>query len=421
MLNRIARTGGCAAVVGLASTAATAQILRPPPVAAEVRSVADEPRPEWDPLGIPLGTFLLHPSVEIGAVGKTNVRATDTDKKSDVAAVGTAGVGLESDWARHYLGAEAYATRTQYASLDDESRTEFGAQVDARYDLDAVSRISWLGQYDRLTQPRDDINSPDNARTPAQVDRLRGNLSYQFDNALTLLDVDLTVDRRVYRNTRAFNGALIDQHERDFTRYQASAKAGYAVSGSLSLIVAGSANKRKFDQLTTGGINRGSSGGTVETGFLFRPSTLLSAEVRAGYLFQNFKTPQLNDARGLSLNTRVVWNALPRTSFRLEAARKVSESSASTIQSQIATTAKLGVDREILPNLILTAEAAYERTKFIGIGRKAEEWSAGIKGRYLMSRLTAVTFSVQHAKRTATLQSDRFSGQQAMIGIRFTL
>ncbi|RYD98227.1 MAG: hypothetical protein EOP61_15805 [Sphingomonadales bacterium] len=123
----------------------------------------------------------------------------------------------------------------------------------------------------------------------------------------------------------------------------------------------------------------------------------------------------------MSLTANIVWNALPRTSFRLEAARKVSESSASTVQSQIVTTGTFGIDREILPNLIATVEANYEHTEYIGSPRKATLYGAAIKGRYLMSRLTAVTFSIEHVRRTATVPSDRFSGQQARIGVRFTL
>ena len=397
------------------------QILRPPPpIGSYVRSVADEPRPEWDPLGVPVGALLIYPSLGIEALGKTNVRATENGRRSDVAAVATAGLAAESNWGRHYVGTEGYYRRTEWATLEDESRSEFGALARLRYDITAISNLSAVAQFDRLTQPREDINAPDNARIPAQIDRMRGNISYQRDNGLTLVDADITVDRRTYRSTVSFNGNRIDQSARDFTRYQGSLRVGYAVSGSASLIVAGSLNKRVFDRLSDG-INRSSSGGTLEAGLLFRPSDLLSAEVRAGYLMQNFRSPQLNDAKGLSLTANVVWNALPRTSFRLEATRRVSESSSSVVQSQILTRGTFGIDREILPNLIATVEANYEHINYIGIDRDASLYSAALKGRYLMSRLTSVTFSVEHVRRTATVSADRFSGQQARIGIRFTL
>lgn len=423
--NRVYRGASWAIATGLTigatPLAAQSMILRPPPVGASVQSVADLPRPEWEPLGIPLGPLLLHPSIEIGTLGKTNVRATETGKLSDVAAVVTGGLAAETDWGRHYLGTEGYYRRTEWASIADEGRSEFGAMMRGRYDIAATANINAIVQFDRLTQPREDINAPDNARTPAQFDRYRGNLSYQFDNGLTLVDADVTVDRRIYRPTLAFNGDIIGgQKTRDFTRYQGSLKLGYAVSGSVSLLLAGSINQRDYDR-RTGTISRGSTGGTIEAGLLWRPSTLLSAEIRAGYLTQRFKSSRLNDAEGLSLNATLVWNALPLTSFRLEAARKVSESSSAVVQSQLSTRAAFGIDREVLPNVILTAEADYERLKYIGISRQSTQRSVGIKGRYLLSRLTSVSFSVQHVKRTATLPVDRFSGQQASLGIRFTL
>ena len=399
---------------------AAGRIARPQPVTSGTRSVADEPRPEWDPLGIAVGTILLYPSVGVEALGKTNVRATPSNKVSDVAVVATAGLAAATDWGRHLLAAEGYYRHTEFAKLKDEGRSERGALLRGRYDVSATSNINAIAQYDRLTQLREDINSPANARIPAQYERMRGNLSYQRDNNLTLVDADLTVDRRVYRNTVAFDGSVIDQHNRDFTRYQGSLRLGYAISGSTSLIVAGSVNRRVFDE-RTGTISRSSKGAQIEGGFLWRPSSILSAEVRAGYLFQRFRAPQLNDASGLALTTNIVWNALPRTSFRLEAARRVGESSSSTVQSQILTSGTIGVDREILPNLIASAEASYERTQYIGAGRHATLVSARINGTYLMSRLTVVTFSVEHVRRTATVRADRFSGQQARLGIRFTL
>lgn len=396
------------------------QIARPQAVTAGTRSVADDPRPEWDPLGIPVGALLVYPSVGVEGLYKTNVRATRIDKIDDVAAVATAALAAQTNWGRHLLAAEGYFRRTEFARLEDEGRSEYGAVARARYDISAVSSLHAIAQYDRLTQAREDINSPVTALRPAQVDRIRGNLSYQRDNGLTLLDADVTVDRRVYRNTVSFTGALLDQHDRDFTRYQASLRFGYAISGSTSLVAATSLNKRDFDELR-GTLDRSSKGGTIEAGVLWRPSSLLSAEVRAGYLFQRFKSPRLEDASGLSLTASAVWNALPLTSFRLEVARKISEAASPGVEGQILTVGTFGIDREILPNLIASAEANYERTKFIGIPRKSELFSAGIKGRYMMSRLTVVTFSIEHVRRTATIRSDRFSGQQARLGVRFTL
>ncbi|ATE64599.1 outer membrane beta-barrel protein [Rhizorhabdus dicambivorans] len=387
----------------------------------DVISVADQPRPEWEPLGIRMGPWVALPSIELGAVGATNVRASETDRKADIAATATADLLVKSDWGRHALSGQAYARRSQYASLSKESRTEYGAKAIARYDISATSHLGWAGSYDRLVEPREEINAPGDARSPALYDQLRGTLTYARDNNLVQVEARALVDRRTYRSYTDFNGRRTRQGERDFTRYQGSLRLGYALSGSLSAIVAGSFNKRVFDQRSTGGINRGSRGGTIESGMLWRPNEHVSVEARAGWLVQRFKDPRLNDAKGLSLNARAIWNMIPRTSFRLEAARRVSESSAPTVEGQLVTTMKAGVDREILPNVIVTAEGAYDRIKYVGIPRKAIEYRAELRASYLLSRLTSMNFSIQQVKRSATIRSDRFSGQRVLAGIKFSL
>lgn len=387
----------------------------------DVVSVADQPRPEWAPLGITMGPWTAFPSLELGAAGATNVRATENNRKSDVGAVATADLLLQSNWGRHALSGETYVKRSQYASLTGESRTDYGARAIARYDISATSNLGWVGSYDRLTEPREEINSPGDARSPAQYDQLRGQLTYARDNNLVQIEARALVDRRTYRPYTSLAGLRTGQGERDFTRYQGSLKMGYALSGSLSAIVAGSVNKRVFDQQSAGGINRGSRGGTIEGGVLWRPNQHVSVEARAGWLVQRFRDPRLNDARGLSLNAKAIWNMIPRTSFRLEAARRVSESSAPTVQGQLLTTVKAGVDHEIVPNVVVTAEGAFDRIKYIGIPRKATEYRAELRASYLLSRLTSMSVSIQHVKRSATIPSDRFSGQRALVGIKFSL
>ncbi|MCZ4343101.1 outer membrane beta-barrel protein [Sphingomonadaceae bacterium G21617-S1] len=404
---------------------ASAAVFTAPPAQAQltsdVISIADQPRPEWAPRGIGLGSWIALPSVELGALATTNVRAGDRGARADIAATATADLLLKSDWGRHALSGEAHVRRSRYASFDREGRTEYGAKGIARYDISATDTLGWVGSYDRLAEPREEINAPGDARRPALYDQLRGTLTYARDTNLVQIEARALVDRRHYRAYTSFAGRQVSQAERDFTRYQGSLKLGYALSGSLSAIVAGSFNKRQFDQRSGGGVNRNSRGGTIEGGFLWRPNEHVSIEGRAGYLVQRFKDARLNDAKGLSLNARAIWNVIPRTSFRLEAARRVSESSAPTVEGQLVTTVKAGIDREILPNVVLTAEGSCDRISYIGIPRRATEYRAELRGTYLLSRLTSMTASLQHVQRSATIASDRFSGQRALIGIKFSL
>ncbi|MBK8209463.1 MAG: outer membrane beta-barrel protein [Rhodospirillales bacterium] len=93
------------------SSAAWAQqlgpLVRTGPEATAVRgeTVATRARPELDPLGVRLGTFLVYPSIGLQGTWNDNVFAVNStkDAKSDFVADITPGVAVESDWANHAL------------------------------------------------------------------------------------------------------------------------------------------------------------------------------------------------------------------------------------------------------------------------------------------------------------------------------
>src|SRR5271163_1858458 len=64
-------------------------------------SVLDRPRPEYDPLGLRLGSFFLYPKLELGELYSDNVFATQSNKKTDFITVVSPTLDLRSNWSQN--------------------------------------------------------------------------------------------------------------------------------------------------------------------------------------------------------------------------------------------------------------------------------------------------------------------------------
>lgn len=84
----------------------------------EAVSVADRPRPDFDPLGIRGGTFIFHPTLGVSETYDNNIFATPTRDKSDLYTTETPGLSVLSDWNRHALAFNASGQFKQYVTND---------------------------------------------------------------------------------------------------------------------------------------------------------------------------------------------------------------------------------------------------------------------------------------------------------------
>ncbi len=392
--------------------AATAQ-------ADPVVGIAEQARPDYAPIGVPLGSFLLLPSLAVDLRGDDNVRATQTDRRSDVILLTEPRLLLRSDWGRHALTLDGYLRDRRYARLGREQRTDFGASAAARADLRSQEVLGLDLGADRLTQPRDDINAVDAAARPVRFTRLRGSLSYASRGPLMAVEADIGAERRDYADAATRDGSIIDQDYRDVTRVEGDLAVSRRISGGLGLVGAMSVNVRDYARHKDA-VDRTSRGGRVEAGVRYVDEGWLDAELRVGYLVQSYRSPLIRNVDGFSLAARVRWNLRPDMTLRADAVRRVEESASPRGSGLLRTGVEAGLDYELVHNIVASAEVDYVGYRYAGTMRRADERAERLSIRYLLSRLTSMRASIEHVDRSATFTGDRYHATRVSAGIVLT-
>jgi len=105
VIGRLARVfgAGTGALVAVAVTgsAAWAQFIPTPEASIpERQSVLQRARPDYDPLGIQAGSFLLLPSMDLQEWWDSNVYAVPTRPSSDLVTAVVPQLAVASDWIR---------------------------------------------------------------------------------------------------------------------------------------------------------------------------------------------------------------------------------------------------------------------------------------------------------------------------------
>ncbi len=95
-------------------------------------------------------------------------------------------------------------------------------------------------------------------------------------------------------------------------------------------------------------------------------SRLVRADVALGWMEQNYTDSSLKDISGWSSDARVRWSVTQLTTLRFTVNRAINETTSNNVSGIIRTSAGVGVDHELLRNLILKADARYANSDYQG-------------------------------------------------------
>src|SRR4051794_25286779 len=90
---------------------------------SERRSVLQKARPDYDPLGARVGSFLLLPAVEVRETYDSNIFATPSNEKGDFYTTIHPELQLRSNWNNHALAFQASGDIKRYADHVSENTT----------------------------------------------------------------------------------------------------------------------------------------------------------------------------------------------------------------------------------------------------------------------------------------------------------
>lgn len=362
-------------------------------------SVRQRPRPDYEAIGMKAGGFTLYPRVTVEAVHDDNIYAVATGEQSDVIWRVKPEVAARSNWSRHAVGAFASASVNRYADFDTENTEEYTLGFNGRLDVERGSYISASAQWQALTEPRTAITAgtPAGATAkPVEYYLWSGNLTgvKEFNRLRLTGKLDTKSFDYDDQGSLAFN-----QNSRDRDEFYYGGKAEYAVSPDTAVFASLVGNTKEYDTAVAG---RDSDGYVATVGANFDLSQAVRGEVEAGYMSQSYDNPLYGDIDGLSAKGRVEWFPTELTTLNVAGSRSIEESTAPGSQGYLANSVSVGIDHELLRNVLLAANASYGKDKYEGVDRDDKRTGLNASAAYLLNRNVGLFLTYTYLKQESS-------------------
>lgn len=359
-------------------------------------SVQQRSRPEYESPGLRAGAFLLYPRIEVSAERNDNIYATETNEVDDTIFHVRPEIAIESNWSQNFLSAYARGSINRYMDKEDENKDEYAVGGAGRIDVNRQTNIGFGADYVSGFESRMASSAARNAVSPTELDTYQAYVS--ASRAAGYIKISGRLDWRGfdYSDGRTALGAVIDQDVRDREVRSATGRVDFAISPDTAFFVQVTGNEREYDIASTALVpNRNSRGTEYLFGTNFEVSALVRGEIAVGYLEQSFDQAVFDDVKGFGGRAQIDWFPSELTTVTLAAGRTVEDTPTTGVGGYLASTASLGIDHELLRNVILNARVTWGRDQYEGIDREDTRLGFYLGGTYLLNRNLGVnaTFS----------------------------
>jgi hypothetical protein len=386
------RNGSRAASVIFLSVAAVAGVAQAQPATTQApdtfnrgdeQDVRGRSNPEYDPVGIPMGSFRLYPRLGVAAEWNDNVFAEPEalNPNEDWAYILSGGARLASQWGRHELVLEGGIEDTSYADNTQELDPVWRVGADGRLDIvrgfeaagEAFYRVEYepRGENDEvgLIDPTKYDSVGGNARISREFNRLRltGRADFaQFDyEDGVLLTPEVACPGQP-------NSTVFDQDFRDRDVTEILGRVDYAVSPDTAIFVAASGRWNDYE-------NDGPTAAApcvedprdfdrtrVLGGVALDLTNLVRGEFGIGYATADFDDPGIEVDDVFTFSGSVDWFITELTTINFAANRDVVDSGDSVAPARTVTDVAVRVDHELLRNLILWGRGGWAEWEYEG-------------------------------------------------------
>ncbi len=368
----------------------SAAALADDPDAQSSADVMTRARPEFDAPGLRVGSFFLYPALSTGFGYSDNV-FNDVSNVGDYFTTLGPEFKFESAWSRHALGLVLASKSLWYSNQESENRTDWNAAADLRLDFSRGTELTAEAHYAQLHEARGtDLTGGLLAGDPAEpTEYARMGFAAEFAHAFNRvkLSVGLSLDQLDYEDTPRVNlPDAFNNDDRDRTVTEFFAKTAVEATANTALFLRGRFSEHDFDAETDDdGFNRDSSGWGVDGGVEFAMTHMLVGELYAGYTLRSYDDAAFDEAAELAFGAGLKWFPTMLTTISIDGARTIEDTSIGAASGYVSTRGRLGVDHELLRNLIVSGSLGYENAEYQDIVRNDDILQGSVSGRLLIN------------------------------------
>lgn len=376
-------------------------------------------RPDYDPLGMRAGAFLIYPQLQLETGYDSNVFARKDDVEDDFVAIVAPRLTAASQWSRHSLSFDAGGEAAFYKDHTSNNYQDFDVGTEGRLD---VTRNDIVTGELRVGRGHDDRDDPDDqADAGSDITQYyvgNGRLGYRhnFNRIYTAVRGDLT--RYDY-----LDDGDINNDDRDYNRYLTGLRVGYIVSPRFDVFVDGAYRWVRYDETPNdAGEDRNNKGYVLRAGTGIDITSILFGEVYAGYTAIEYDDSNLENVNSPIAGGQLTWNVTELTSVIFGVTGEVRETTVTNNQGDEASgrlhsDASINVWHELLRNVLLNGYAQYIRDDFEGIARTDNTYRVGGGVRYYLNRRFSIDGGYTFTTRDSDETDNDYDRHQIMLGL----
>jgi len=394
------------------------------PAPAPTKLAPDEPA--YAPLGPDTGSdswtdsLLLHPHFDLSLEHDDNVLRSANNERDDEMARFVPRLDVASDWQNHGLYFFALADLGRYRDLSTENYTDFRARLEPRLDITEHHRLNLGFGASTVHVARGSTDGSLEGPEPARnnIGDISADWHYKADRYSS---------RLLYRFQRvnAKNNDTIKRDQLDRDVDEISWRNAYEFAPGSSAWVRPEYSVSEFRlSADDNDFNRDNHGWSLLFGLTQDASAVAYLDIGIGYLFRTFDQPGIDDFDSIAGEARVLWNATNLTTFELAAGRtaRIVESQTSSASIDDSITLKAAWDpRE---NLIIDASLGYTDSDFRtlpGSSRREKYLEGQLGVQYLLNEYVEIQLAYEYSDLNSNIDSDDFKANVFSLRIKIGL
>jgi hypothetical protein len=386
---------------------------RPEP---EDTPVSTRQHPGYEPVGIRSGPWMFHPTLTAGFRYDSNAFSSNTDRRSDLIAVVEPVLRVRSLWDRHGFNVRLGLQSLNYKNNPGLDQLNYGLRGSGWYDVARDLKILTSFQASHLHEGVGSLASPANAIEPTPYDLIVGAVTVRKEfNRLTMA-IGSSVDSYNFGSTRAGDGSIIRQDARDGQIYALHGRTDYAISPKLGWFASAEYNQRELRGTATQSLD--SRGVRTLTGLNIALTRLITGEFGVGYVRQRFEDPVIGTIDGPAWRAALTWRPTRLLDVSFKAEQLVTQTSDTSATGVIANNFQLGVDYELLRNVVISVAGAIEKDEFHGQPRTDRVNTVDSRIKYLPNRFGTISLFHRYTDRNSNIPTFRY--EKHLVGFNAT-
>lgn len=387
----------------------------PNPTLPQTLAVYDMSRPEYAPLGVPLGSFLFFPTASEAAAYDDNIFASDRRVASDLVNTTEEGMAIQSQWSQHSLSGQFFTAQQVYGGHSTEDADTYSGTVSGRYDISGEAFVEFDGHISQQPQSRAaaEALSSNGGERPVYDDYLP-QVTYEQQFGPWNERAQGGFEKRSFTTSDALTFSYMEPTYRNRVTYDFTDRLGVFFDATFS--------QRQWNVSPE---FRNSDSFTGLGGIAYQVPTVIDAELGIGGLRETFENSAFSNLNRPVLRGYITWNVLPLTTVLATANRTVTGTeffclpNATTCQTasgltpvtgstrvgsrntMSATDATLGVQHEVYHNLLGGLQFNYARNVFDLDDLIDNTFEVVGSGRYLVNQNFELDFDYTHRLRSA--------------------